>query len=73
MPSIREGGSFTDEGGETISMVSKSEEEWKAELSPMAFNVLREKGTERAFTGKYHDNHKAGVYTCNGCRQDPCA
>lgn len=67
MPSIREGGSFTDEGGETISMVSKSEEEWKAELSPMAFNVLREKGTERAFTGKYHDNKVKGVYSCAGC------
>ena len=31
----------------------------------MAYNVLREKGTERAFTGIYHDNHKSGIYTCN--------
>ncbi|MDZ4748738.1 MAG: peptide-methionine (R)-S-oxide reductase MsrB [Saprospiraceae bacterium] len=60
-------GSFLDEKGETISVVSKSEAEWKAQLDPAAYYVLREKGTERAFTGKYNDNKKAGIYTCAGC------
>ncbi len=47
--------------------IDKSEEAWKGELSEQAFYVLREKGTERAFTGEYW-NHKAhGVYTCAGC------
>ena len=58
---------FVDAKGDTIKPVVKTEAEWKAALDPMAYNVLREQGTERAFTGKYHDNHKAGIYTCNGC------
>ena len=67
IPPISEGGSFKDESGSTISMISKSEEQWEAELSPMAFHVLREKGTERAFTGKYHDQKIKGIYSCAGC------
>lgn len=59
--------SFTDEKGVTYTVVQKTEAEWKAELDPLAYNVLRDKGTERAFTGKYNDNKKAGVYACNGC------
>ena len=45
----------------------KSEEEWKKNLSPEEYHVLREKGTERAFTGKYLHNKKKGVYVCAGC------
>lgn len=47
--------------------IQKSEEDWKKELSPMQYQVLRQKGTERAFTGAYWDNHEKGVYKCAGC------
>ncbi|WP_235606756.1 peptide-methionine (R)-S-oxide reductase MsrB [Syntrophotalea acetylenivorans] len=47
--------------------VIKSDAEWKAQLEPMQYHVLREEGTERAFSGKYNDHHEAGIYTCAGC------
>lgn len=53
--------------GDTIRRVVKSEAEWKKELSPEAYKVLRQAGTERAFTGEYWDNHEAGTYQCRAC------
>lgn len=47
--------------------VVKSEEEWKKILNPDAYSVIRKKGTERAFTGKYNDNKEKGVYICAAC------
>src|SRR5438132_14266824 len=47
--------------------VEKSEAEWRKQLSPEQYQVLRKKGTERAFTGRYWDNHEPGVYRCAGC------
>ena len=45
----------------------KTNEEWKKKLTPEQYNVLRQKGTEPAFTGKYHDLHEKGMYRCAAC------
>jgi peptide-methionine (R)-S-oxide reductase len=50
-----------------IKKVMKTKEEWKKELDPETYNVTREGGTERAFTGKYNDHHEEGVYRCSNC------
>jgi peptide-methionine (R)-S-oxide reductase len=47
--------------------VEKTDEEWRAGLTPEQYRILRQKGTERAFTGKYWNHHGSGTYLCAGC------
>ncbi len=47
--------------------VQKSDAEWREELTPEEYHVLRQSGTERPFTGEYWDTHTAGVYQCRAC------
>ncbi len=49
--------------------VKRTEEEWRQRLTPEQYRVLRGKGTERAFTGKYWNHHEAGTYHCAACGQ----
>ena len=48
--------------------IQKTEEEWKKTLSPEEYRVLRQKGTERAFTGKFYQHKEKGLYLCAGCQ-----
>lgn len=52
---------------DTVKKVVKSEEEWKKQLTPQEYYVIRQKGTERAFTGALLENKKEGTYTCKAC------
>jgi len=51
----------------TVPKIVKSDEEWKQLLTAEQYRILREKGTERAFTGALNDEKKPGLYTCAGC------
>jgi peptide-methionine (R)-S-oxide reductase len=50
--------------------IVKSEDEWKQALTPEQYRILRQKGTERAFTGKYWNLKENGTYTCAGCGEE---
>lgn len=54
--------------GDTLQVVDQSNDAWKAELNDLEYRVLREAGTERAFTGEHWDNKKKGVYLCKACK-----
>jgi peptide-methionine (R)-S-oxide reductase len=53
-----------------MAKITKTEAEWKAMLSPLQYEVTRKHGTERAFTGEYHDCKDPGTYQCVCCGQD---
>ena len=50
-----------------MKKITKSDEQWRAELDTLSYQVTRHAGTERAFTGQFWDHHEAGVYTCVCC------
>lgn len=58
---------MVEDGDTSLKKVVKTPEEWRKQLGDAAYNVLREKGTERSFSGKYVDNHDKGTYHCNAC------
>jgi len=65
-PAVMAAKTSSDDEFDGVEVV-KTEEEWKKELTPAAFNVLRQEGTERPFTGEYADNHEEGDYYCAAC------
>ncbi len=55
---------------EKTAKIEKTDAEWRAELSPEQYHILREKGTERAFSGEYYKTKAPGMYICAGCGQE---
>lgn len=58
---------LNDKKSDQIEKISKTDAQWKKELSSVEYQVIREKGTERAFTGKYNDFKGKGVFVCKAC------
>ncbi len=50
--------------------INKTDDEWKKILTPEQYRVMREQGTEPAFTGKYYDSHEKGMYRCASCKSE---
>ena len=65
-PSRSQGGSSRQKGSK-MAKITKTDAEWRAELTPDQYEVTRKKGTERAFSGAYYDLHEKGVYLCVDC------
>jgi peptide-methionine (R)-S-oxide reductase len=66
---IPTGGPLSDTATQSAQKqkVEKTEAEWRAQLTPEQYHVMREKGTERPFTGKLTNNHADGLYHCGAC------
>jgi peptide-methionine (R)-S-oxide reductase len=60
----------TPDPASTVGKVTKSDAEWRSQLSRQEYHVLREAGTERAFTGEYTDTKTEGVYRCRACNAE---
>ena len=60
----------TESAANVSETVAKTDAEWRAELTPEQYHVLRQAGTERAFTGKYWKTKDDGTYLCAGCGQE---
>ena len=65
----KERAAMTDRSGNEADFVHKTDAEWKKTLTRQQYYVTRQKGTERAFTGEYHNSKKKGVYRCVCCGQ----
>lgn len=66
---VTSAGAGKDRASSGSAWMAKTDEEWRRALTPEQYRVTREKGTERAFTGKYHDHKESGVYACACCGQ----
>lgn len=67
MKITRKGPKTVGDHAEEGSPATKTDEEWRRDLDPEQYRVLRRKGTERPFTGQYANNHEDGSYSCAGC------
>jgi len=67
LPRAGAGQGGQEKGAKMIEKIHRTDQEWRSLLTPEQYRILRRKGTERAFTGKYHDFKGQGVYLCAGC------